>query len=74
MWAAIGCVAGFGLLLWAVIALAKQSGRNAARLEALKQEAQRTAKEQERRNAINDSVDNMPINDVRGRLQNLERK
>ena len=39
MWASIGAVAALGLVLWAVIALAKNSGRNAARLEALKQEA-----------------------------------
>ena len=70
----MGAVAALGLVLWAVIALAKNSGRNAARLEALKQEAERTAKEQERANAIHDSVDNLLIDDVRERLQNLERK
>lgn len=74
MWASIGAVAALGLVLWAVIALAKNSGRNAARLEALKQEAERTAKEQERANAIHDSVDNLPIDDVRERLQNVARK
>lgn len=74
MWASMGAVAALGLVLWAVIALAKNSGRNAARLEALKQEAERTAKEQERANAIHDSVDNLLIDDVRERLQNLERK
>lgn len=74
MWASIGAVAALGLVLWAVIALAKNSGRNAARLEALKQEAERTAKEQERANAIHDSVDNLLIDDVRERLQNVERK
>lgn len=74
MWASIGAVAALGLVLWAVIALAKNSGRNAARLEALKQEAERTAKEQERANAIHDSVNNLPIDDVRERLQNVARK
>lgn len=74
MWASIGAVAALGLVLWAVIALAKHSGRNAARLEALKQEAERTAKEQERANAIHDSVDNLLIDDVRERLQNVARK
>ncbi|WP_428074473.1 hypothetical protein [Candidatus Avelusimicrobium aviculae] len=74
MWASIGAVAALGLVLWAVIALAKNSGRNAARLEALKQEAERTAKEQERANAIHDSVDNLLIDDVRERLQNVARK
>ena len=71
MWASIGAVAALGLVLWAVIALAKNSGRNAARLDALKQEAERTAKEQERANAIHDSVDNLLIDDVRRRLQNV---
>lgn len=74
MWASIGAVAALGLVLWAVIALAKNSGRNAARLDALKQEAERTEKEQERANAIHDSVDNLLIDDVRKRLQNLECK
>lgn len=74
MWASIGAVAALGLVLWAVIALAKNSGRNAARLDALKQEAERTAKEQERANAIHDSVDNLLIDDVRRRLQNVARK
>lgn len=74
MWASIGAVAALGLVLWAVIALAKNSGRNAARLEALKQEVERTAKEQERANAIHDSVDNLLIDDVRERLQNVARK
>ena len=74
MWASIGAVAALGLVLWAVIALAKNSGRNAARLEALNQAAERTAKEQERANAIHDSVDNLLIDDVRKRLQNVARK
>lgn len=74
MWASMGAVAALGLVLWAVIALAKNSGRNAARLDALKQEAERTAKEQERANAIHDSVDNLLIDDVRRRLQNVARK
>lgn len=74
MWASIGAVAALGLVLWAVIALAKHSGRNAARLEALKQEVERTEKEQERANAIHDSVDNLLIDDVRRRLQNVARK
>ncbi len=74
MWTAIGGIVGFGLLLWVAVALAKSSGRNAARLEALKAEAKRLAQEQERANAINDSVDNLPIDDVRERLQNVGRK
>lgn len=74
MWWAIGGVAGFGLILWAVISLAKSAGKNTAQLNALKQEAERIAKEQERANAINDTVDRMSADDVRQRLQNVGRK
>ena len=74
MWTAIACIAGFGGLLWAVIALSKNYGRAAAQTEALKAEAQRTAKEQERANKIIDSVDRMSDDDVRKRLQNVGRK
>lgn len=74
MWWAIGGVAGFGLILGAVISLAKSAGKKAALLDALKQEAERTAKEQDRANAIHESVDNMAVDTVRERLQNLARK
>lgn len=74
MWWAIGGIAGFGLFLWAVIAQAKAAGKKAAQLEALKTEAERIAKEQERANAINDTVDRMPADAVRQRLQNVGRK
>lgn len=74
MWIAIACVLGFGGLLWAVIALSKNYGRAAAQTEALKAEAQRAAKEQERANKIIDSVDRMSDDDVRKRLQNVGRK
>lgn len=71
MGTAIACVLGFGGLLWAVIALSKNYGRAAAQTEALKAEAQRTAREQERANKIMDSVDRMSADDVRERLRNI---
>lgn len=74
MWTAIACIAGFGGLLWAVIALSKNYGRATAQTEALKAEAKRAAKEQERANKIIDSVDRMSVDDVRQRLQNVGRK
>lgn len=74
MWTAIACIAGFGGLLWAVIALSKNYGRAAAQAEALKAEAKRAAKEQERANKIIDSVDRMHIDDVRERLRRLSDK
>ena len=71
MWTAIACIAGFGGLLWAVIALSKNYGRAAAQAELLKAEAQRAAKEQERANKIIDRVDRMSADDVRKRLRDL---
>lgn len=74
MWTAIAGVLGFGGLLWAVIALSKNYGRAAAQAEALKTEAKRAAKEQERANKIFDSVDSMHVDDVRERLRRLSDK
>ena len=73
MWTAIACIAGFGGLLWAVIALSKNYGRAAAQTEALKAEAQRAAKEQERANKNIDSVDRMSTDSVRQRLRDISR-
>ena len=70
----LGAVAAFGLMLWAVIALAKSVGKKTARLDALQAAAERTEKEQERKNAIQDGVNHLPIADVRRRLQNLSGK
>ena len=66
--------AAFGGMLWAVIALAKSVGKKTARLDALQAAAERTEKEQERKNAIQDGVNHLPIADVRRRLQNLSGK
>ena len=74
MWTAIACVLGFGGLVWAVCALSKNYGRVTAQAEALKAEAKRAAKEQERANKIIDSVDRMHIDDVRERLRRLSDK
>ena len=71
MWTAIACVLGFGALLWAVIAQSKNYGRAAAQAEALKAEAKRAAREQERANKIIDSVDHMSVDDMRKRLRDL---
>lgn len=71
MWTAIARTLGFGGLLWAVIALSKNYGRAAAQAEALKAEAKRAAREQERANKIIDSVDHMSVDDMRKRLRDL---
>ena len=70
MWLTIGLIGGFGLLLLAVIALARSGGSKQAKLEAALEEA----KERKRANKIMDSVRNMSIDDVRARLQNLSDK
>lgn len=69
MWPAIGATFGFCCLIWAVVHYAKKSARNSARLDAMKAEAERTAKERERANKIIDGVRNMCDDDVRRRLQ-----
>lgn len=74
MWTALGVVAGFGLMLWAVIALAKNSGRAAAQLDMLQTQAQQTVQEQEQANALKDTINRLPIDAVRRRLQNLSGK
>ena len=74
MWTALCGVCGFGLMLWAVIVLARNSGKKTAQLDALKDAVKQTAQEQERLNEIKNSIYHMPVGDVRGRLQNLERQ
>ena len=74
MWTAFCGVCSFGLMLWAVVALAKTSGKKAAQLDALKAETEQAAKEQERANKIIDRVDRMSVDDVRERLRRLSDK
>ena len=74
MWEKI-CLTGLFGLLWAVgLWLASRDGNKAAKLAALKEEIKKRAEEQERYNAINNSVDNRSIDDVRERLSNLKSK
>ena len=61
-------------LLAAIIVLANKHGSKSEKLEALKKELKQRAEEQERANRINENVSNMPIDDVRDRLQNLPDK
>ncbi|MBR2504719.1 MAG: hypothetical protein IKB61_02130 [Elusimicrobiaceae bacterium] len=69
MWAIIGLICIFGLLLTAAIVFARKNGKQAARLEALKAEA----KERQRKNEIIDRVRNMPADDVYSRLSDTNR-
>jgi hypothetical protein len=61
-------------LLAAIIILAGKNGSKSEKLEALKKELKQRAEEQERANRINENVGNMPIDDVRDRLQNISDK
>ena len=70
MWLTIWLIGGFGLLLLAVIALARSGGSKQAKLEAAIEEA----KERNRANKIMDNVRNMSADDVRNRLQKLSDK
>lgn len=69
MWVAICLTFGFICLIGAVAYLCKQNGKTTARLDALKAEVERIARERERANKIIDNVSNMSDNDVRRRLQ-----
>lgn len=73
MWQNVALIGLFGLLLMAALWLASKWGSKSAQLAALKEETKRKAKEQEKANANNKRVDDMPLSDVRERLQNTHR-
>lgn len=58
-------------LLAALIAVVRNNGKKAERLRALKETAEREAKERARANEIVDNVRNMPDDDVRARLRRV---
>ena len=73
MWQQLGLVGLFctiwGVALW----LANRLGSKKAQLDALREEVRREMREQERANAINTRVDNMSIDDVRDRLNEISK-
>ena len=72
MWEKI-CLTGLFCLLWmAGLWLASKCGSKSARIDALKEEIKKQLKEQEKSNAINKRVDDMPVDDVRKRLQDIK--
>lgn len=73
MWQQLSLIGLFGLLWGAALWLANRCGSKQARLEALREEIRRQAREQERAHAIYNRVDTMRLNDVRKRLQNTSR-
>lgn len=73
MWQSVVLIGLFCSLLLAALCLASKWGSKSAKLDALKEEIKQKAREQERVNAINKRVDDMPIDSVRERLQNTHR-
>lgn len=72
MWEKISLIGLFFLLWMAGLWLASKWGSKSAKLDALKEEIKQKAREQERANATNKRVDDMPIDDVRKRLQDIK--
>lgn len=73
MWLKIGAIFLSALAWLAALYLARKQGASAERVRAIKAEAERKFKEQERANAITKRVDDKPIDSVRERLQNTHR-
>ena len=61
----------FFCLLGLVVLLSSKDGSKAAQLEVLKQEIKKRAEEQARAQKILNRVTNMPVNDMRKRLQDI---
>lgn len=72
MWEKISLTGLFCLLWMAGLWLASKWGSKSAKLDALKEEIKQKAREQERANAINKRVDDIPIDSVRKRLQDTK--
>ena len=70
----IGAILASALAFLAALFFARREGMSAAKVDALRREIERNAKEQERANEISNHVDNMPIASVRERLSNLKSK
>ena len=70
----IGAFLASALAFFAALFFARRDGANSAKVDALRREIERNAKEQERANEINARVDNADINTVRERLSNLKGK
>lgn len=70
----IGALLASALAFLAALFFARREGMSAAKVDALRREIERNAKEQERNNAINNSVANMSDDDVRKRLQDVSGK
>lgn len=72
MWQSVVLIGLFCSLFLAALCLASKLGSKSAKLDAIKEEIKKQLKEQEKANAINKRVDDMPIDDVRKRLQDIK--
>ena len=65
-------VAGmFAVMLAVLLAVVRSNGKRTEQLRAMRETAEREAKERERANKIINNVDNMPVADVRARLRSV---
>lgn len=70
----IGAILVFLASYIVAIILARREGKKAEQVANLRREIERNAKEQERANEINATVDDLAIDNVRERLQNTKNK
>ena len=70
----LSAIIGSALAFLAALFFARRDGSNAAKVEQLRREIERNAKEQERAKVIMDNVRNMSDDDVSKRLQDLSSK
>lgn len=70
----LSALLAFILAFVGTIFFARRDGINAAKVDAMRREIERNAKEQERANEINNRVSSMSIDDVRERLRNTKDK
>ncbi len=70
MWAELGKIALSVGAVWIIAALSAKLARKSAALE----QAEKEALEREKVDKVIDSVDHLPADDVRRRLQNIARK
>lgn len=69
--AQITIIGVFAAILAVLLAVVKNNGKKAEQLRAMRETAEREAKERERASKITDNVANMANDDVRARLRKI---
>ena len=67
----ISLIAVFAAILGALLAIVRKNGKQAERLRAMRETAEREARERAKANEIIDNVRNMDDDDVRDRLRRI---